>query len=323
MSQAMSLRPSFWPKRPTVSVIRLQGAIGSAPRGLADAALGAAIDKAFAKKPAAIALQINSPGGSPVQSSLIAGRIRRLADETGVPVLAFCEDVAASGGYWLACAADEIFVDPGSIVGSIGVISASFGLQDAIGRIGVERRVHTAGRSKSFLDPFRPEQPEDVARLDRWLGELHEVFIDHVKRRRGAKMADDPDLFTGEIWIGKGAVEKGLADAVGHLVPVLHERFGKTVRLRRYGPRRSLMARFGAGLAEALVRRGRGTGRLRPLRALTPPVLVKIVTLFLVFVAVLAMVGKLRLPGRRAAATCPRCGRPQIGSDPCPCRAKG
>jgi serine protease SohB len=238
---------------PVVSVVRLQGSIAAGPRGLSDATLGPVIERAFARRPAAVALEINSPGGSPVQSSLIAARIRRLSEEKKVPVLAFVEDVAASGGYWLACAADEIWADRASILGSIGVISAGFGAHDLIARYGVERRVHTAGRSKSMLDPFRPEKAEDVARLEGWLNEIHAAFIDHVKARRGSRLREDPDLFTGEVWIGARAVEQGLADGIGHLVPRLKERFGDRVRLRRFGPRRNLWSRLGATLAaEAL-----------------------------------------------------------------------
>ncbi|NAZ38104.1 S49 family peptidase [Rubellimicrobium sp. CFH 75288] len=250
----MALLPDlFRPRRPVVSVLRLQGAIGvGGARGLSDAALAPLIEGAFRGRPAAVALQINSPGGSAVQSSLIAARIRRLADDKRVPVLAFVEDVAASGGYWLASAADEIFCDEGSMLGSIGVIAAGFGFHDLIARLGVERRVHTAGRSKSILDPFRPEREEDVARLRRWLDQLHEVFIAQVRARRGARLADDPDLFSGEIWIGRQAVEKGLADGVGHLAPVLKERFGPRVRMRRLAPRRPFLSRLGFSVAEDL-----------------------------------------------------------------------
>jgi serine protease SohB len=158
--------------------------------------------------------------------------------------------VAASGGYWIACAADDIFVDPGSIVGSIGVIAAGFGLHDLIGRYGVERRVHTAGRSKSFLDPFKPEKPEDVDRLTAILEEMHEVFVGHVKARRGARLADNPDLFTGEIRIGRRAVDEGLADGVAHLVPKMRELYGQKVEFRRFGLRRSLFQRLGAQATE-------------------------------------------------------------------------
>jgi len=244
----------FLKSAPYVAVIRLQGSISNSSRGLDDISLGPVIERAFSRgKPAAIALEINSPGGSAVQSSLIAARIRRLSAEKKVPVLAFVEDVAASGGYWLACAADEIFVDRGSIVGSIGVIAAGFGLHDAISRYGVERRVHTAGESKSMLDPFKPEDPADVARLETWLSELHAYFIDHVKSRRGDRLHDNPAHFTGEVWIGQKAVDQGLADGIGHLVPLLKSRFGDKVRLRRYGIRKSLFQRFGARLfGEAL-----------------------------------------------------------------------
>ncbi|MDO5643665.1 MAG: S49 family peptidase, partial [Paracoccus sp. (in: a-proteobacteria)] len=179
---------------PRVSVLRLQGVIATAARpgggALNDAALAPLLERAFTRgKPKAVALAINSPGGSPVQSSLIAARIRRLADQHKVPVHAFVEDVAASGGYWLATAADHVWADDCSVIGSIGVISAGFGLQDFIARHGIERRVHTAGRSKSQLDMFRPENPEDVARLRRLLDEMHGIFIAQVKARRGVKLA--------------------------------------------------------------------------------------------------------------------------------------
>lgn len=234
---------------PFVAVIRLQGPISNSGRGLDDVSLAPVIEKAFSRgKPKAVALQINSPGGSPVQSSLIASRIRRLADERKVPVYAFVEDVAASGGYWLACAADEIFLDEGSIAGSIGVISAGFGLHGLIATYGVERRVHTAGKSKSLLDPFKPEKAEDVDRLRGWLDQLHEVFIAYVKGRRGDRLSAETDLFTGDVWIGRKAVELGLADGIGHLVPQMQDRFGKKVRFRRYGLRRSIFSRLGAAL---------------------------------------------------------------------------
>ncbi len=237
----------FVRKDPVVTVIRLSGAIAAGNRGtLNDAAMAGALEKAFRRgKPAAVALVINSPGGSPAQSSLIGARIRRLADETEVPVFAFVEDVAASGGYWIAAAADEIFVDPTSIVGSIGVISAGFGFHELMARQGIERRVHTAGKDKSMLDPFRPERDEDVVRLKSLQAQLHETFIDHVKTRRGAKLSDDGDLFTGEVWIGQRAVDVGLADGIGHLVPVMKARFGDKTRFRVTGPRRPLLGRFG------------------------------------------------------------------------------
>jgi signal peptide peptidase SppA len=236
---------------PTVAVIRLQGAIASGGRGtLSDQALAPLIEKAFTKcKPAAVALQINSPGGSPVQSALIGARIRRLAEEHSVPVLAFVEDVAASGGYWLAAAADEIYADDSSVIGSIGVISAGFGAHVFMARQGIERRVYTAGTSKSMLDPFKPESEEDVARLQALLEQIHVNFINHVKTRRGDKLPAGRDIFTGEIWAGSAAQEVGLIDGIGHLVPVIKARFGDKVKFRRYGSKRGILSRFGADLA--------------------------------------------------------------------------
>ncbi len=239
----------FTKNEPFVAVIRLQGAIVNSGRGLDNPGLAPVIEKAFSKgKPAAVALEINCPGGSPVQSSLIAARIRRLAAEKKIPVFAFVEDVAASGGYWLACAADEIFVDDCSITGSIGVISANFGAHELINNYGIERRVHTAGKSKSMMDPFKPEKPADVKRLKGWLEDIHETFIAYVKSRRGTKLAENPDLFTGEVFIGQKGIDAGLADGIGHLAPVMKERFGDKVTFRRYGQKKSLLSRFGAQL---------------------------------------------------------------------------
>jgi serine protease SohB len=231
---------------PKVAVIRLNGAIGTGRNALTDAALAPLIEKAFAKgKPKAVALQINSPGGSPTQSALIAARIRRLAAEKERPVFAFVEDVAASGGYWLATAADEIFADDNSILGSIGVISGGFGFHELIKAHGIERRVHTAGESKSMMDPFRPEKPEDVARLEKVLEQIHQNFKAQVRGRRGDKLKGD-NLFTGEIWIGQAAVENGLIDGIGHMVPVMKARFGDEVQFKIYGPKKGLLSRFGA-----------------------------------------------------------------------------
>lgn len=237
----------FLSSDPLVNVVRLQGAITTSGRGLDDPSLANVLEKAFTKgKPKAVALQINCPGGSPVQSSLIAARIRRLSLENDVPVIAFVEDVAASGGYWLACAADEIYADVGSLIGSIGVISAGFGFQDLIDRYGIERRVHTAGTSKSMLDPFRPEKSEDVQRLEGWLTDLHDIFIGYVRSRREAQLDDDPNLFTGEVWIGQKAQDKGLIDGIGHLIPVMKALHGDKTRFRRFGPKKSLFQRLGA-----------------------------------------------------------------------------
>lgn len=248
----MKLRLPFLKNPPLVAVVRLTGMIGAGGRAtLNDAAVAPMLEKAFKRgKPAAVALEISSPGGSPVQTSLIAARIRRLAEETGVPVHAFVEDVAASGGYWLASAADEIWADPSSILGSIGVISAGFGAHILLARQGVERRVYTAGESKSMLDPFRPENPEDVARLKVILGDLHENFIAQIKDRRGDKLDSETNLFTGEIWAAKRATDLGLIDGIGHLKPKMQERFGDKVQFRRYGLRRPIWSRFGAQMAQ-------------------------------------------------------------------------
>ncbi|WP_425099931.1 S49 family peptidase [Tropicibacter sp. S64] len=240
---------------PTVNVVRLQGAIGMGGRGsINDRNTASMLEKAFTKgKPKAVALEINSPGGSPVQSSLIGARIRRLAEENEVKVFAFVEDVAASGGYWLASAADEIWADESSILGSIGVISAGFGAHVFLQRQGIERRVHTAGKSKSMMDPFKPETEEDVARLNRLLGQLHDNFISHVKTARQGKLKENPDLFTGEIWVGRHAVEQGLADGVGHLVPKMKERFGDNVRFRRFAAKKPFFPRLGLSMAQGVL----------------------------------------------------------------------
>lgn len=248
----MRIRLPFIKNPPLVSVVRLNGAIGMAGRAsLSDHALAPILEKAFKRgKPDAVALEINSPGGSPVQSSLIGARIRRLAKETDIPVFAFVEDVAASGGYWLAASADEIWADDSSVLGSIGVISASFGAHIFLARQGVERRVYTAGDSKSMLDPFQPEDPKDVERLKTLLGDIHQNFITHVKDRRGDKLDVKQDLFTGEVWLARRATELGLIDGIGHLKPKLQARFGENVQFRRYGLKRSFLTRFGASVAQ-------------------------------------------------------------------------
>jgi signal peptide peptidase SppA len=240
----------FLPKPAFVPLIRLQGSIGAGGRSLSDAGLAPLIERAFARgKPAALALVINSPGGSAAQSSLIAARIRRLAEEKKIPVHAFVEDVAASGGYWLATAADDIWVDDSSIVGSIGVIFAGFGFPELMARQGVERRVHTAGRSKSFADPFKPETDADRDRIRALLTPLHENFIAQVRARRGSRLTEGADLFNADIWVGKGAVEVGLADGISHAVPKLKELYGDKVRIIPLAARRSLAQRFGLDLA--------------------------------------------------------------------------
>ena len=251
-STPMKLSLPFLEKKPTVAVVRLSGAIGMVGRASMNAtSLAPVLEKAFRKgKPVAVALEINSPGGSPVQSSLIGARIRRLADELDIPVYAFVEDVAASGGYWLAATADEIYADESSVLGSIGVISSGFGAHVFLARQGIERRVHTAGTSKSMLDPFAPEKKEDVARLKVLLGDIHENFITHVKTRRDGKLDANSDLFSGEIWLARRAWELGLIDGIAHLKPKMQELFGDKVKFRQYGLRRPIWSRFGATLAE-------------------------------------------------------------------------
>ena len=220
----------------TIPVLRLSGAIGAVTPlrpGLSLASLAAPLERAFNVPGApAVAIIINSPGGAAVQSHLIYKRIRALAEEKKRRVVVAVEDVAASGGYMIAAAGDEIIVDPGSIVGSIGVVSAGFGFQKLIEKIGVERRVHTAGTSKAMLDPFQPEKPDDVARLESLQRDVHGLFIDLVKSRRGAKLNDDPELFTGAFWSGTSAVELGLADRIGDLRTLMREHYGDDVRLR-------------------------------------------------------------------------------------------
>ncbi len=241
---------------PVVGVLRLSGIIGGfgpLRSGMTLSALDTVIERAF-KLPRleAVALAINSPGGAPAQSDLICRRIRDLAEEKDVRVFAFCEDVAASGGYWLACAADEIYARETSIVGSIGVISAGFGFPELLQRIGIERRIHTAGDKKSMLDPFQAEKPKEVARLKDIQQDLHESFQALVRERRGERLkGGDKALFSGEFWTGREAVELGLIDGIGELRQVMRARYGDKVALKRVdAPRPWWRRRFGlAGLA--------------------------------------------------------------------------
>lgn len=235
----------FFDYRPRVALVRLSGVISPRPgalnAALSLATVGPLLDRAFAlKRLSAVFLVINSPGGSAVQSSLIAGRIRALAAEKKLPVIACVEDAAASGGYWLACAADEIVADPASILGSIGVIASGFGFAGALDRLGVERRVRTAGTEKSFWDPFRPEAPEDAARLHALLEDTHEEFRAWVRaRREGRLKAGEEELFTGRFWTGRRAVELGLADRLGaDAVAEAKRRFGEKVQVIPVGARR-------------------------------------------------------------------------------------
>ena len=202
--------------------------------GLSLATAAGSIEKAFAlSKTPSVAIVINSPGGSPVQSHLIYKRIRQLAEETGKRVYVFCEDVAASGGYFLALAGDEIYADPSSIIGSIGVISAGFGLDKAIEKLGIERRVYASGHSKSSLDPFMPEKGEDVERLKAVQRDVHDVFIAIVKERRGGKLkGPDGDLFSGAFWSGPRAIELGLIDGLGDVRSRMRDLHGDKVRLK-------------------------------------------------------------------------------------------
>ena len=244
--------------------------------GLSLATLAAPLEKAFKmSKVPAVAVAINSPGGSPVQSNLIFQRIRALAAEHGKRVHVFCEDVAASGGYFIAVAGDEIYADPSSIVGSIGVISQSFGLDKAIERLGIERRVYTAGLNKGALDPFLPERPDDVARLRTLQADVHDVFTGVVRSRRGAKLrTGDPDLFSGAFWSAKRALELGLIDGIGDLRGRMRELYGAKVELRMVPlGRQGLLSRLrrGGGMGEVAQRLdtatiggwfGAGTGSL-------------------------------------------------------------
>lgn len=220
---------------PVVTVVRFDGVIG--PRQSRNAmSLGshaAALERAFAASGlSAVALSINSPGGSPVQSALLFRRIRQLAEEKDVPVFAFAEDVAASGGYWLALAADEIYAEEASLLGSIGVVTSSFGVHRLIERFGIERRLHTAGDRKALLDPFLPQDPSDVARLSALQQDIHDSFKEHVRRRRDGKIdAADETLFSGEVLTGRMALARGLIDGIGDLRSVMRARFGDNLRL--------------------------------------------------------------------------------------------
>ena len=226
-------------KKPQVAHIRLSGVIGNVGRfqqGMSLSSHEQIIKKAFnQKKLSAVAISINSPGGSPVQSHLIYSLIRRLAEEKKVKVLTFAEDVAASGGYMLACAGDEIYANPSSIVGSIGVIYSSFGLKELIKKIGIERRVHTAGKNKSTLDPFLDEKNEDIERLKRIQLDLHKDFIDVVEKSRGSKLnKSEIELFSGEFWSGSKAQELGLVDGIGDAHQILKEKFGEDVVIKKF-----------------------------------------------------------------------------------------
>jgi signal peptide peptidase SppA len=251
IAEILPLRRRF----PTVAVLRLHGVLAAQAPGpfrpsLNLAAFAGPIEAAF-KLPGlkAVALSINSPGGSPAQSALLHDRIRAMADEKAVPLYAFVEDVGASGGYWLACAADEIYANASSIVGSIGVITSTFGFHEAIRRLGVERRLFTSGERKSLLDPFLPERPEDVERLRKLQRELHETFKAHVRKRRGARLKGaEEELFSGEFWTGGKALELGLIDGVGEMRDVMRRKLGDKTRFRMVQPGKGwLQRRLGLG----------------------------------------------------------------------------
>src|SRR6266850_2240114 len=261
MDRLMELVPARWRRGAAiVPVVRLSGVIGAVTPlrpGMTLAGVAKMLERAFATKNAkAVALVINSPGGSPVQSRQIYLRIRQLAAEKKLPVLVFVEDVAASGGYMIACAGDEIFCDPSSILGSIGVVGGGFGFQDLLKRIGVERRLYTAGEHKATLDPFLPENPDDVARLKTLQREIHAIFIALVKGARGARLQGTDDvLFTGEYWAGEKSVSLGLADKIGDIRSTLRERFGEKVLTPVVAPASGMLS----GL---LGRRSPGAGSL-------------------------------------------------------------
>jgi signal peptide peptidase SppA len=268
MEKLAALLPSrFRRNAAVVPVVRLSGVIGAVTPlrpGMSLASVAKLLEKAFATKNAkAVALVINSPGGSPVQSRQIYLRIRQLAAEKKLPVLVFVEDVAASGGYMIACAGDEIFCDPSSILGSIGVVGGSFGFQELISKIGVERRLYTAGAHKAMLDPFLPENPDDVARVKALQREIHAIFIALVKESRGNRLKGGDDvLFTGEYWAGATSVSLGLADGIGDLRSTLRARYGEKVLTPVVAPSSGLFS----GL---LGRKSAGAGTLDRLDGLT------------------------------------------------------
>lgn len=275
LSRLRELLPARLAGRPVVPVVRLHGTIGAVTPlrpGMSLGSVSRMLEKAFSTKGAkAVALLINSPGGSPVQSRQIYQRIRQLAEEKKLRVLVFVEDVAASGGYMIACAGDEIFCDPSSIVGSIGVVGGTFGFQDLIKKIGIERRLYTSGDHKSQLDPFLPENADDVARLKTIQREIHDTFIALVKQSRGSRLKGDEDyLFTGEYWAGERSVKLGLVDELGDLRTVLRARYGDKVQTPIIAP--------AGGLLSGVVGRKPGAGSLLGLPSLPEDIISAIET---------------------------------------------
>jgi serine protease SohB len=253
-SLRMLLPPPFRTEIPIVPVVRLTGAIGVATPlrpGLMLSSVARMLERAFDMRGAkAVALIVNSPGGSPAQSHLIFRRIRQLSEEKKLPVIAFIEDVGASGGYMLACAGDEIVCDPYSIVGSIGVVGGTFGFVELMHKLGIERRVYTAGERKVMLDPFQPEKPEDVERIKAIQKDIHAHFIALVKERRGARLTgSDETLFSGEFWVADAAIGLGLADRIGDLRSTLRGRYGDKVRMPLVEAERGFFGRLRPGVA--------------------------------------------------------------------------
>ena len=253
-------------RKTVIAVIRLSGAIGKSAglkSGLNLDSLNEIIEKAFkTPKLTAVCLSINSPGGSPVQSELIAKRIRMLADLDNIPVYSFIEDVGASGGYWLACAGDKIYASKSSIIGSIGVISSSFGFQDAIEKLGIERRIYTQGKNKSVLDPFTPTKPADVKLIKHLQKQIHDHFIDYVKTRRVGRLTqEDEILFNGEFWAGESALDFGLIDGINDMYSFLNEQFGTDIKIEYMASKQPWLKRklgmvnlnFAEDLTEALI----------------------------------------------------------------------
>lgn len=236
IEQVFSIIPSFFSTKQTVAILRLDGIIGkvsSYKTGLTANCLNPLIEKAFNTKGlCAVLLCINSPGGSPVQSELISSRIRQLSYEKDIPVYSFVEDVAASGGYWLATSGDKIFASRSSLIGSIGVISSGFGFQEAIAKLGIERRVYTAGKSKSVLDPFRDAKKSDIEIIKKIQANIHEHFVQHVKVRRKAKLTQSDDfLFNGEFWSGEVALDYGLIDGIENMYDFIHDEYGLDTKI--------------------------------------------------------------------------------------------
>ena len=247
---------SIFRKKTVVPHVRLTGIIGSAGRfkqGMELANQRDILKKAFSvKKISHVAISINSPGGSPVQSHLIYSYIRQLAKKNKTKVLIFAEDVAASGGYFIACAGDEIYANSSSIIGSIGVISAGFGFHEFISRQGIERRVYTSGQEKSMLDPFKPEEKSEVVKLKKIQKAIHENFKNYVGDRRGEKVVDKP-IFTGEVWDAKSAMELGLIDGIGHLEPILKDKFGEKTVFRSINRKKGFVARLTKSFVNDLI----------------------------------------------------------------------